>query len=239
MPDNDKVNAVTVKLPAVWTANIVAWFTQAEAQFGLRGVTQDETRYWHVVAALDGATATRAACFLEEPPSQGKYEGLKAFLLSVYDLSEQQRAQQLLSIRDLGDRRPSELMDTMLRLHGKHDSQCYLFKEVFLRALPPAVRQGISNSQEKDMRKLAAEADRIFGACASQSVHAATSLMSPGIDDRLQELYPVSRPRDRRNEESRSRDDMLCYFHRRFGAAARQCRQPCVWRQGNARAGPR
>ena len=50
--------AVSVKLPTFWTTMAAAWFTQAEAQFGLRGITSDDTRYWHVVSALDAETAT-------------------------------------------------------------------------------------------------------------------------------------------------------------------------------------
>lgn len=227
------VNAATVKLPIVWTGNIAAWFVQAEAQFGLRGITTDQTKFWHVVAALDDVTATRAAFVLEDPPDDDtKYEALKKFLIAAFGFSEQQRAQQLLAITDLGDRQPSELMDVMLRFHGKHDRQCYLLREIFLRALPSAVRQGLANSQVKDMRELAAEADRVFAACSQQC-------LAPLSMQEDLEVNPVTGRRGRRREEPRTSDEELCYFHRRFGAAARQCRPPCAWRQGNDRTGPR
>lgn len=51
--------AVSVKFPNFWTTMAAAWFSQAEAQFGLRRITSDETRYWHVVASRDAETATQ------------------------------------------------------------------------------------------------------------------------------------------------------------------------------------
>jgi hypothetical protein len=42
--DQATINAVAIKLPPVWTSNIVSWFVQAEAQFGLRKITDDITK---------------------------------------------------------------------------------------------------------------------------------------------------------------------------------------------------
>ena len=35
------------------------WFAQAEAQFHIRKITEDETKFYYVVAALDQQTASR------------------------------------------------------------------------------------------------------------------------------------------------------------------------------------
>ncbi|GFR64779.1 Pol polyprotein [Elysia marginata] len=51
------IENVALKLPTFWTTCPSAWFAQTEAQFALRGITADETKYYHVVAALDAATA--------------------------------------------------------------------------------------------------------------------------------------------------------------------------------------
>ena len=66
------VDAVSVKLPTFWTTSPTAWFAQAEAQFAIRGVTQDDTKYYHVVAALDTSTATRTVSLLSSPPTTDK-----------------------------------------------------------------------------------------------------------------------------------------------------------------------
>ena len=52
-------HAVALKLPTSWTAQPDVWFAQAEAQFNLRGITADDTKYYYVLVALDQNTATR------------------------------------------------------------------------------------------------------------------------------------------------------------------------------------
>ena len=44
-------DAVTVKIPPFWTHSPTAWFAQAEAQFVLRKITEDDTKYYYIVAA--------------------------------------------------------------------------------------------------------------------------------------------------------------------------------------------
>ena len=60
-------NAVTLNLPPFWTSQPRVWFQRAEAQFALRHVTADDTKYYYVVAALDQETAQRLLSLLEKP----------------------------------------------------------------------------------------------------------------------------------------------------------------------------
>ena len=50
------LEAVTLKLPTFWTTCPLAWFAQTEAQFSLRNISSDDTKYYYVVAALDKHT---------------------------------------------------------------------------------------------------------------------------------------------------------------------------------------
>ena len=59
------IYAATVKLPDFWQNNPRSWFQHIEAQFQLRGITQDVTKYFHVVAALDAAMKARSMAQLE------------------------------------------------------------------------------------------------------------------------------------------------------------------------------
>ena len=77
------VYAATVKLPDFWQHNPRSWFQYIEAQFQLRGITQDVTKYFHVVAALDASTTARSMVRLEAPPAVGMYDALKAFLVDL------------------------------------------------------------------------------------------------------------------------------------------------------------
>ena len=62
------IKAVALKLPTFWTTFPLAWFAQTEAQFALRNISSDGTKYFHVAAALDSQTATRALSVIASPP---------------------------------------------------------------------------------------------------------------------------------------------------------------------------
>ena len=235
----NNVYAATVKLPDFWQHNPRPWFQHIEAQFQLRGITQDATKYFHVVAALDASTTARAMMLLEAPPAAGKYDALKTFLLKLYELSELEKADLLLSLNGLGDGKPSDLMEKMLAVLGSADPS-FLFTHVFLRQLPVPVRTALASSplsSGKDYRALAAEADRVFLANRQQFVHALMPRQdAPSPPLPLEEYSDTAAAVTAR----RQTDSGLCYYHARFGAKAKQCRKPCSFKvQGNARAGAR
>ena len=47
------VHAVALKLPIFWAAQPKIWLSLAEAQFALREITKETTKFYHVVSALD------------------------------------------------------------------------------------------------------------------------------------------------------------------------------------------
>ena len=74
---------------------------------------------------------------------------------------KRKKAVMLLDIKELGDRKPSEVMDKMLALLGDH-RPCFLFRHIFLRLLPEAIRAPLANSSNiSDYRALAKEADNL------------------------------------------------------------------------------
>ena len=103
MPGNDEVAAISLKLPNFWSEQPLVWFTQAEAQFAIRNITSDDTKYYYVVAALDQATAKRVIDLLQHPPSTKKYDTLRIRLTDTFGLSEYERGCSLIHHPDLGD----------------------------------------------------------------------------------------------------------------------------------------
>ena len=111
-------HTVTLKLPSFWSTQPRSWFTQAEAQFIIKGIVNDDTKYYYILASLDQDTAARLLHLLENPPTEGKYRAIKTGLLDTFGLSELERASQILHIHLLGAAKPSKLMDEMLALLG-------------------------------------------------------------------------------------------------------------------------
>ena len=163
------VDAVTIKLSVFWSTSPSAWFTHAEAQFAIRSITQDDTRYYHVVSVVDSAAATCALSLLWLPPNTRKYETIKTFWISAYELSNYERASSLFGLTGLSDSKPSEFMDSMLVLLGNHNP-CFLFKHLLLQQLPNVVRGSLANYVVNEYRSFA-EANKMYHAGWSQGQH--------------------------------------------------------------------
>ena len=120
-------------------SNLEVWFLQAEAQFHIPKITDDTTKYYHVVAALDQETSGRVLDTLSAPNCDNKYTELKQRLFTTFGLSKREWASKLLHLHPLGDRKPSELMDEMLSLLTDHEF-CFLAEQLFLEQLPEDIR---------------------------------------------------------------------------------------------------
>ena len=177
------------------------------------------------MSALDQSTSTRLLDLISAPPTDNKYnKAVKDRLLDTFSLSRRERASRLLHVRPLGDSKPSALMDEMLALLGDHPP-CLLFEQLFLERLPGDIRAQLADSQIVDHRELARKANALWSAKdMGDSINA--------IERRRKNkpipptgVKPPTGPKDK-----------LCYYHRKFGDAARQCQDPCTW-TGNEQAG--
>ena len=255
------VAAVATRLPPFWPANPRIWFVQVEAQFSRRGITVSRTKYEEVVCALPTEYATEIQDLLLDPPEDRPYEKLKEQLISRIADSESQKLRQLLTAEELGDRKPSHLLRKMQALLGDKakmiDSS--LLRELFLQRLPSNVQMILASADTTAIDKLADMADRIIEAApptiGSVSTPAAgADLRSIVREEVAAALNQLGRSRPRhssggsRGGRNRSRrrsashggtrseenHDGRCWYHQRYGDAARKCRPPCT--AGNDRA---
>ena len=80
---------ISIKIPPFWAEQPALWFAQVEAQFLVAGITQDATKFGHVVGKLEGRYAIEVVDIITAaPPNSGKYDKLKAEL--IVPLSESQ-----------------------------------------------------------------------------------------------------------------------------------------------------
>ena len=218
-------NAVSLKLPSFWSQQPRIWFAQAEGQFAIRKVTDEQTKFNYLVAALDQESATRALDVIEEAPVTNPYKMLKDRLLDSFQLSEYERASALLHMAPLGDQKPSQLMDKMLGLLGTNKPD-FLFRQIFLEHLPEQIRAVLVHSGVTACRELAKKED---------SLYEANQQATPQIN-KIHSKKPSATDKSDKSDKQKS-EKRLCFYHKRWGAKAHRCVIPCTW-EGNPPAGP-
>ena len=191
--------AVSVKLPQFWPEKTRFWFARAESEFEIRGITVQKTMFSHVVSMLDDKTAKQAMDIIEEPPALNPYTALKERLTKAFALSDDEKADRLLDWNGLGDKTPSQCLASMLQLVPNSQDPGFLFRQIFLRQLPQEVRTQLAQTTKtgttaKDLRELAAEADKYFETAGSRisAISSATTVQAAGSSSQRWTSTPES-----------------------------------------------
>ena len=172
-PAAGNIAAVSIKLPPYWPADPHVWFAQIEAQFATRRITNERTKYQHVVASLQPDIAQEVRDFIIDEPAEKPFATLKAALIARTSASEQKRLQQLLTEEELGDRKPSQLLRRMRQLLGDRKLENSILKQLFLQRLPSNVQLILASSSDSvDTDRLAEIADRIIDVALPHTVAA-------------------------------------------------------------------
>lgn len=233
--------SVSIKLPPFWTRQPEAWFSTIEAQFCIKGVSSEQTKFNYLVAALPQEVSERVLENLRRPDRTEPYSILRSRLLSIYSLSEYQRAEQLLQLPQIGGQKPSELLDSMFSLLPEDQEPDFLFTTLFLRALPVDIRSHLVHLPLNNPRAMSSIADALWAArgsppvsfqqCELQHTDAGDGVYAMPNQRRPQQQ---PRPHSTRNPSSSQR---LCFYHHKFGNRANKCNEPCSWQvSGNGRS---
>lgn len=261
MPDDlasdvaSQVSHVGVKPPPFWKTNPSLWFLRLEAQFSLAKITSEETKFNHVVAAVDADVLISVSDIITNPPSDRPYESLKKRLIDSHSESAESRIRTLLQGVEIGDLRPSQLLARMRTLAGDTVGEP-LLKSLWLSRLPPTTRS-IVGALSDELSKLAPVADKIHDLAAPQinettkvpttnasSLELQIAQLTQQVNELTTKINQRSRSREHRPREnnyrrSRSRgrykepSNNLCFYHTNFGSKARKCTPPCSFRTEN------
>lgn len=104
--------SLTARIPEFWTDQPRHWFIQIESIMNPQHMS-DQTKYDLVIGKLSKEAIGQITDLLIQPPAAGKFDALKARLLSVYEESVTRQLQKLLSEMDLGEQKPSQLLRRM------------------------------------------------------------------------------------------------------------------------------
>jgi hypothetical protein len=218
LEEEDKMaeaNAVAIKLPPFYKSNPTMWFRQVEAQFDIRRITEDKTKFAYLLSALPADIAELMESAIENATGDDKYNSLKVALIKQFGLTKAQKAKKLASFTTLD---PS-MTPTTLLLHMRplsSDSTSEEFLHQFKSIMPPGVRTALAGRKFGTVEEYAEAADDV-----AETIQECTN------------VHAVSRQPKKEKDSSG-----VCFYHARFGSKARKCRSPCKFEMtGNDSAG--
>ena len=244
-----------VNLKPLWTNNVKTWFSLAEATFQQYNIVDSRMKFNLVLPALDNDTLGRTKAVVDNPERlQAPYEALKARLAEIYEPDVWENASRLLHMRELGDLKPSQLMDSMRALLPASELPGILFKSVFLARLPGDMRDHVQAQAELlTCEELAKLADNIW---QSRNAHRSSLLASlstcppptpgDGPVDELEDTVAALSLRKKPQQEKKwtkkpsarkggQKSKMVCWKHLQYGEKAHSCadKENCAFTSEN------
>jgi hypothetical protein len=234
-------------LPAFWISEPAAWFALAEAKFCTNNITSQRVMFDLLVAALPEKNLSQVMDIIKNIPAINPFEVLKLRLLEAQVLSDQEKMDTLFQLGPLGDRKPSQLLASMLSVCPSGMELQPVFQYLFLQRLPQTLRTLLGEQECGDIRALAALADRLWASHKPQP-HEVMAVQEPvGGGDGEQQIAAVQ-PKKKHPKKKTSGGggprgnggvlshaeqarvgSGLCFKHFCYGAKANSCTKPCNW----------
>ena len=243
LPD-DLPRAGVCKLPPFWQPDPELWFVRIESAFRRCHITSSVVKFDYTLEKLPDSALSSIKNLVRSVNAHtpDPYNLLKEKILTSFQPTKWSLINRLLDHPELGDRRPSALLDDMLALLPPKEQPGDLFLGMFLRRLPADMRDQLGSQEFASPEAMAALADRIWDSRGPSEHTAAVMPASSSGQSRRSGNHRQNRsPRRSQspvNATGRSATpgpDRLCFYHGRFGVKALKCEPPCSW-AGNGRA---
>jgi hypothetical protein len=155
-----EISRVAVRLPPFWTERPAVWFAQTEAQFSLAGISSERTKFLYIISQLDQRYAAEVEDIITSPPQQDTYTKLRTELLKRLSLSREKRVHRILTLEEMGDRKPSQFLRHLRRPNP--DLPDYFLQAIWTSRLPAKVQANLACHPEVELDAAADCADRII-----------------------------------------------------------------------------
>lgn len=237
---------VAIKAPAFMECAVQGWFAIMEAQFHIARITNDITKFYHVLASLPPTTVSKLDTAVLASHS---FSGLREAVTELYEKSKPELFDQLISKVQLTGR-PSLYVRELQELAGKVGVGDDLVRHKLLQSLPPAVGTVLAAQRDLSLHQLGKLADELMPLLQPSCFAAPAALppqehclLSPGSN--LTQHRPDQQQQQHRASTSSSlprglqpfhRDQrpQVCRAHLYFGAEARTCKPWCQWPKKNS-----
>ena len=234
------VGRISVK-PVFYRSNPGVWFRQMESQFVLAGITNDETEFHHIFAAIPEDAA------INLPMGIDNYRNIKDHICGILQKSKQEMIEEALGMISLDGQKPPFCL---MRIQRKL-AECNLtldddvIKHRLMPAMPISVKSALSAHLELPAEQFAKLADTIYSysntvvAKCPPNVFAASTQQMP-----TRPLYnqhstknnqSVNQSKSNRSIENTHRPftagerAKICRYHIYFAEKAKSCKPWYQW----------
>lgn len=239
-----EVLRVGIKAPPFWRDKPTLWFKHIESQFVLSGISNEVTKYHHLVSKLECEELTLVQDILDSANAES-YEKIKSRLISQYERNEGDRLKSLLQGIQLGDKKPSRMLCEMRNLApGKLPDE--VLKTLWLQGLPTNMQMVLS-VRDESLTKLSELADVLSGVLQTPAeINQLTGKTENNnqnqidkINARLSKLEQKLDKLIKDDKKKRGKDvreqikskPKLCFYHSKFGEKAHRCVPPCTYKK--------
>lgn len=248
MPLSTSADYRTVRLPQFIGQDPELWCCMVEATFTAAGITNSTTKFGFVINCLDPKHALELRDILILPPSDDNYTKLKKELIKRFSKSQEAKIRQILEREELGDRSPSQFMRHLKGLAGTQIPDSFI-RTLWLDRLPNYTKAILSTQDDLELYKLAELADKINDVTSQrmattppicetvvQNNNSQIEQLRAEIAELRTALRDVTRPsranhrstsKHRYRSKSNSRNNEICWYHKKFQNNAHKCIAPC------------
>jgi hypothetical protein len=159
----------------MWAERPTVWFNQAASQFALARITDERTKFHYIVSQLEQRYAAEVEDIINSPPSHEPYTKLRAELIKRLSPSKQQCSHQLLSIEEMGDRKPSQFLRHLRSLAP--DMPDLHLRTIWSSRLPTNIQTTLACHPDLDLDAAADRADRITDIVSPPAYHSRDYIM--------------------------------------------------------------
>lgn len=151
-------------LPNFWHSSPKLWFKQSELIMASARISNDDSRFNHIVKHLNESQSSLVSDIILNPPQNNKYNCIKEALIKRSEESEMRRIQSVLQTVEMGNNSPSGFHRQLVNMAGDSSALSVdLIKKLWISRLPPTIGAILIGMEQEEISKLYEVSDRIWG----------------------------------------------------------------------------
>lgn len=149
-------NAVAVKMPQFLETAPAAWFSILEANFHIKKITIEETKFFHLIAALPPEIVAKIGAKLEDK----NCKSTKETVINIYERTKPELFSKLINETTMSGR-PSHYLQELTSIANKVGVSEDLVRHQFINALPSSILPVVAAQKELTVQQLGTLADEL------------------------------------------------------------------------------